>query len=75
MDDLLPKLLSFPPYPPPPKSISDHQYDEGIRTQIQAVKAISDSKLLQPTSGGENVLDVRSRIPHICDNTNRASGD
>jgi len=65
MDDLLPKLLSFPPYPPPPKSISDHQYDEGIRTQIQAVKAIPDNKLLQPTSGGENVLDVQSHSTYL----------
>ncbi|KAF4625807.1 hypothetical protein G7Y89_g12357 [Cudoniella acicularis] len=58
MDDLLPKLLSFPPHPPPPNGISDLQYDEGIKTQISTIKNIPDSKLLQQTSGGENVLDI-----------------
>jgi len=60
MDELLPKLLSFPPHPPPPKPISDHQYDERIKEQIDTCKRISDTKLLQQTSGGEQVLDVSS---------------
>jgi len=38
--------------------MSDHAYDSGIRDQIDYVKKLSDSKLLQQTSGGENVLDV-----------------
>jgi hypothetical protein len=58
MDNLLPNLLSFPPHPPPPNPMSDHAYDSGIRDQIDYVKKLSDSKLLQQTSGGENVLDV-----------------
>jgi COP9 signalosome complex subunit 3 len=40
--------------------MSDHLYDEGIRDQIDLVKKLSESKLLQQTSGGENVLDVSS---------------
>jgi COP9 signalosome complex subunit 3 len=62
MDDILPKLLNFPQHPPPPIPLSDQQYDEGIRAQIAIVKNIPNSKLLQPTSGGENVLDVRRRM-------------
>ncbi|KAH8685727.1 hypothetical protein BGZ60DRAFT_99862 [Tricladium varicosporioides] len=58
MDDLLPKLLSFPPHPPPPNGISDQQYEEGITTQISAIRNIADHRLLQQTSGGENVLDI-----------------
>lgn len=58
MDNLLPNLLSFPPHPPRPNPMSDQHYDEGIREQIDYVKKISESKLLQQTSGGENVLDV-----------------
>ncbi|KAL2073687.1 hypothetical protein VTL71DRAFT_11013 [Oculimacula yallundae] len=58
MDDLLSKLHSFPPSPPPRVPLSDQQYDEGIRGQIEAVKKISEAKLLQPTPGGENMLEV-----------------
>ncbi|TVY21716.1 COP9 signalosome complex subunit 3 [Lachnellula arida] len=57
MDDLLPKLLSFPQHPPPTTPLTDTQYDEGIRAQITAVKSLSDSKLLVHTSSGESVLD------------------
>jgi hypothetical protein len=63
MDDLLPKLLAFPPHPPPLKPISDHQYDEGIREQIDMCKKISESKFLQQTSGGEQVMDVSTTAP------------
>ena len=63
MDELLPKLLSFPPHPPPQHPLSDHAYDEGIKGQIQTLKGISESKLLQDTSGGENPLDVSINIP------------
>jgi hypothetical protein len=58
MDNLLPKLLSFPQHPSPTTPLTDTQYDEGIRAQIKAVKDISENKLLQYTSSGENVLDV-----------------
>jgi COP9 signalosome complex subunit 3 len=58
MDDLLPKLLSFPPHPPRPTPMSDHLYDESIKEQIEAVKKIPQYKLLLQTSGGEHVLDV-----------------
>ncbi len=65
MDDLLPKLLSFPPHPPPQVPLSDQQYDEGIKEQIEVVKRIPDSKLMQQTSGGEHILDV-SLSTYIC---------
>lgn len=58
MDDILPRLLVFPPHPPPKISISDAQYDEGIKNQITAVAKIPERHLLQPTSGGESTLDV-----------------
>ncbi|KAE9377921.1 hypothetical protein N431DRAFT_399116 [Stipitochalara longipes BDJ] len=58
MDNLLPNLLSFPPHPPPPNPMSDHAYEQGIREQIEFVRKLADNKLLQHTSGGENVLDV-----------------
>ncbi|TVY49578.1 COP9 signalosome complex subunit [Lachnellula occidentalis] len=57
MDDLLPKLLSFPQHPPPTTPLTDTQYDESIRAQITAVKSIPDSKLLTHTSSGESVLE------------------
>lgn len=67
MDDLLPKLLSFPPHPPPQNPLSDHSYDEGVKTQVASLKNISDQKLLAQTSGGESALDV-------CLNTNGFPG-
>ncbi len=59
MDDLLSKLLSFPPHPPSTKPLSDQAYDEGIKEQIEVVGKMSETKLLQQTSGGEHALDVR----------------
>ncbi|KAE8442271.1 hypothetical protein EG329_003531 [Mollisiaceae sp. DMI_Dod_QoI] len=58
MDDLLSKLLSFPPHPPSTKPLSDQAYDEGIKEQIEVVGKMSETKLLQQTSGGEHALDV-----------------
>jgi hypothetical protein len=58
MDELLHKLLSFPPHPPSPRPLSDQAYDEGIREQIDVINKMSDVKLLQQTSGGEHALDV-----------------
>jgi COP9 signalosome complex subunit 3 len=65
MDDLLPVLLSFPPHPPLPHPVSDQQYDEGIRSQIEGVKKVSQRNFLQVTSSGEHILNVRN-INHIC---------
>lgn len=58
MDELLHKLLFFPPHPPSPRPLSDQAFDEGIREQIEVVGKMSELKLLGQTSGGENALDV-----------------
>ncbi|RKF56951.1 COP9 signalosome complex subunit 3 [Golovinomyces cichoracearum] len=57
MDGVLSKLLSFPPHPPPPIPLSDSQYDEGIKEQIEVIKKLSNPILLQKTAGGEDTLD------------------
>jgi COP9 signalosome complex subunit 3 len=58
MDDLLPKLLTFPPHPPPQNPLSDSSYEDGIKSQISALRKIADKNLLLNTSGGESPLDV-----------------
>jgi COP9 signalosome complex subunit 3 len=58
MDDLLPVLLSFPPHPPPIYAISDQQYDENIKSLVENLRKLSVKQLLQPTSSGENILNV-----------------
>lgn len=58
MDDLLLKLLVLPPHPLPKTLLSDAQYDDGIRSQVNGIAKISRDKLLLPTSGGESALDV-----------------
>ncbi|KAI1003777.1 hypothetical protein K3495_g4428 [Podosphaera aphanis] len=58
MDGVLNKLLSFPPHPPPPSSLTDQNYDEGIKEQINAVQKIPNLVLLQEKFGGEHALDV-----------------
>ncbi|KAH8821108.1 hypothetical protein F5884DRAFT_766646 [Xylogone sp. PMI_703] len=69
MDALLPKLLSFPPHPPPAQPLSDHSYDKEITALIDVVKGIPDKRLLLQTSGGENPLDVinpaLNTVPYI----------
>jgi COP9 signalosome complex subunit 3 len=60
MDDLLPKLLVFPPHPPPAIPLSDAQYEDGIKSQISYVSRLSDKQLMAQTSGGEGPLDVSS---------------
>jgi COP9 signalosome complex subunit 3 len=60
MDDLLPKLLDFPPRPSPQAPFSDSQYDEGIKHQINVLGKLSEKNLLQHTSKGESALDVSS---------------
>lgn len=58
MDDLLQKLLTFPPHPPPKNPLSDSAYEDGIKSQIAAAGKISEKNLLLSTSGGESPLDV-----------------
>lgn len=59
MDDLLPKLLSFPPHPLPKTPLSNKQYDEGMAAQIDVLQKTSTKHLSQRTSGGESPLEVR----------------
>ena len=58
MDDILPKLLHFPPHPPPPTPMSDAQYEEAVIKHISVVSSIPDKSLMLHTSGDENPLDV-----------------
>lgn len=58
MDELLPVLLSFPPHPAPPNPLSDQQYDEGIRSQVESVRKVPARALLQATASGEHILNV-----------------
>jgi COP9 signalosome complex subunit 3 len=62
MNNLLPVLLSFPPHPLSLNPISDQQFDEGIKTQIENVRKIPSRTLLQDTSSGENILNVRTTV-------------
>jgi COP9 signalosome complex subunit 3 len=64
MDELLPTLLSFPPFPPPQVPLSDAQYDHAIRAQISNIKAIPKDKFLQQTAGGEDILEVGKPVLH-----------
>lgn len=67
MDNALSKLLSFPPHPPPPNPLTDHQYDEKIKEQIEAIKGLPTQTLLQTTSGGEHALDVSTAcLTKVC---------
>ncbi|RDW91346.1 hypothetical protein BP5796_02511 [Coleophoma crateriformis] len=70
MDDLLPRMLSFPPHPPPPKPLSDEKYDEGIKAQIAFMQQKATTKhILDLTSGGESTLNVinpaLNTVPYI----------
>ncbi|CAG8982397.1 hypothetical protein HYALB_00007519 [Hymenoscyphus albidus] len=58
MDEILPKLLAFPPHPSPLTPLSDAAYEEGIKSQIATVKSLSEAKLIQKTSSDENALDI-----------------
>ncbi|PQE19487.1 COP9 signalosome complex subunit 3 protein [Rutstroemia sp. NJR-2017a WRK4] len=51
MDNLLSRMLTFPPHPPPQIPLSDQQYDEGIKAQIEIMKKMTEKNLLQSTSG------------------------
>lgn len=58
MDNLLPRILSFPPHPAPLVPLSDSQYDAGITSQIETLKKTSGRIFLQSTANGESPLDV-----------------
>ncbi|KAI9643077.1 hypothetical protein NHQ30_008812 [Ciborinia camelliae] len=69
MDNLLPRMLVFPTHPSPLVPFSDSQFDAGLRSQIEILKKIPEKTLLQPTSGGESLLDVinpsLNTVPYI----------
>ncbi|KAI9740935.1 MAG: hypothetical protein M1818_004541 [Claussenomyces sp. TS43310] len=60
MDNLMERILSFPPHPSPSQPLSDQQYDEGIRTQIEMLSKVDERRLKQPTSSGEHILEIIS---------------
>jgi COP9 signalosome complex subunit 3 len=62
MDTLLSRMLTFPPHPPPQIPLSDQQYDEGIKAQIDIMRKMTEKNLLQSTSGGESPLDVSASV-------------
>ena len=60
MDSLLPQLLAFPPHPPPPKPLTDAEYDKQIKSLIQVLGTVPASKLVSGVPGGGDLLDVIS---------------
>ena len=58
MDSVLPKLLSFPPHPPPPIPLSDAEYDTQIKGVVQLLNETSARKLTGGVSGSGDLLDV-----------------
>jgi COP9 signalosome complex subunit 3 len=62
MDELIPKLLAFPPVPAPAEPLSDFQYDQLIRPISQLLTSTPPSKLASSLSTGEDVFDVRSSL-------------
>jgi hypothetical protein len=58
MDDLIPKLLTFPPVPAPAEPLSDFTYDQSIRAISQLLISAPPGKLASVLSTGEDVLDV-----------------
>lgn len=67
MDDLLPKLLAFPPQPPSLPPLPDSKYDEAIKHHITALGKITDKALLQQTSTGASALDVSIAVQLLDD--------
>jgi len=59
MDDILQRVLSFPPNPPPAVPLSDKDYDKQVRAVVQVLNATSGKKLTGGVSTGEDLLDVR----------------
>lgn len=62
MDEVLPKLLAFPAQPEPRTPLPDAAYDKAIKQHISGLGKISEKALIQPTSSGENALDVSIRF-------------
>ncbi|KAL8826865.1 MAG: hypothetical protein Q9191_003537 [Dirinaria sp. TL-2023a] len=58
MDGVLPKLLSFPPHPPPPIPLSDADYDTQIKSVLQLLNETSARKLTAGVSGSGDLLDI-----------------
>ncbi len=58
MDDLIPKLLTFPPVPAPAKPLTDTQYDQTIRAISQLLTSTPTVKLASGLSTGEDIFDV-----------------
>jgi hypothetical protein len=58
MDDLIPKLLTFPPVVAPAEPLTDAQYDQSIRAISQLLTATAPAKLASGLSTGEDVFDV-----------------
>jgi len=63
MDDILPKLLHFPPHPQLHSAFSESHYDESIRHHIQVVGSLPEKSLLHPLAGEESALDVSTAEP------------
>ena len=66
MDDLIPKLLVFPPVPAPAEPLSDSQYDQAIRQISQLLTATPTTKLASGLNTGEDVFDVGAAILSGC---------
>lgn len=58
MDSVLPQLLAFPPHPPPPKALSDAEYDKQIGSLVNILNTLSASKLTGGVSAGGDLLDA-----------------
>ena len=58
MDEILQRVLSFPPNPPPAVPLSDKDYDKQVRAVVQVLNATSAKKLIGGVSTGEDLLDV-----------------
>lgn len=60
MEELIPKLLTFPPVPTPAEPLSDSQYDQSIRAISQLLTSIPPAQLISGLSTGEDIFDVSS---------------
>ena len=61
MESILPKLLSFPPHPPPITPLSDTDYDAQIKGVLQLLSETSARKLTAGVAGSGDLLDVSLR--------------
>ncbi|KAI9818306.1 MAG: hypothetical protein M1832_004424 [Thelocarpon impressellum] len=58
MEELLPRLLAFPPQPPPARPLTDLEYDEQIHGLLQILNRTSGGKLASGVKGKGNLLDI-----------------